>query len=120
MDVNPDLDGGMPTMNPPFIQRGRMSLYSVEAAKDAVRKLQSRGAAVVGIEGFSVTETTIEPLMDYIAHWPEAPRQPWGRYVELCAAYCLEVLSDWEHDLPSDFMVSLAVDDGSRHDRDRP
>ncbi len=72
--------------------------------------LPAQNAAVVGIEGFRITDAVTEPLMDYIAHWPDLQRSPRDKYVELCAVYCMRVLTDWEPLAPRDFMVALAID----------
>src|SRR5262249_7589977 len=95
-----------------IVRRGGEAYYSVSAATDAIRALQPQAAAVVGLEGFRITASSTEPLMDYIAHWPELPRQPWDSYVERCATYGLQVLADWEREPPDHFMVSLAIDYG--------
>ena len=105
-------------MTQPLIQRGGESYYSISAARDAISALRSRGVAIVGVEGFRLTATSTEPLMDYIAHWPNVSRRPWEVFVARCAGYCLQVLAEWNHDLPEGFMVSLALDEDGHNDSD--
>lgn len=93
------------------VQRGGETFYTIAAAREAVHEFESKGVAVSGIEGFRITESSTEPLLDYIAHWPIAPAQPKERYVRESALYCLRTLARWEPDAPPDFMVSIAVGD---------
>jgi hypothetical protein len=92
------------------VRRAGETYYSISAAKDVVRTLPAKNAAVEGIEGFRITDAVTEPLMDHIAYWPGLPELPRDRYVELCALHCIQVLTDWESLVPPDFMVALAID----------
>jgi predicted RNA-binding Zn-ribbon protein involved in translation (DUF1610 family) len=92
------------------VKRGMETYYSLSAAKGIVHLLPAQNAAVEGIEGFRMTDTVTEPLMDYIAHWPGLPSSPRDKYVELCAFYCMQVLTEWASHVPRDFMVALAID----------
>jgi hypothetical protein len=97
-------------MTEQVVRRAGETYYSISAAKDTVRMLPAKNAAVEGIEGFRIGDTVTEPLMDHIAYWPDLPESPRDRYVELCAFHCMRVLTDWEPLVPPDFMVALAID----------
>jgi len=93
------------------VQRGGEAFYTIAAARDAVHEFETKGIAVSGIEGFRITESSTEPLLDYIAHWPTTSAQPRERRVRESAMYCLRTLARWEADAPPDFMVSLGVNE---------
>jgi len=84
---------------------------TIAAARDAVHAFVARGIAVSGVEGFRVTESSTEPLLDYIAYWPTTSTLPPSeeRDVRESAVYCLRALAQREADAPPDFMVSIAA-----------
>ena len=94
-----------------MVQRGGETYYTIAAARDAVHEFEAKGIAVSGVEGFRITESSTEPLMDYIAHWPTTSTQPKERHIRESALYCLRTLARWEAEAPPDFMVSIAVNE---------
>lgn len=97
-----------------MITHGEETYYSIAAAEHVVRRLPGEGAALTGIEGFRITDATTEPLMDYIAHWPELPSDPWEDHVERCADYGLQVLTEWKRLASPGFKVALTIDRGQQ------
>lgn len=93
-----------------MVHRGGETFYTIAAARDAVHEFETKGIAVSGVEGFRITESSTEPLLDYIAHWPTST-QPRERRVRESAMYCLRTLARWEAEAPPDFMVSIAVNE---------
>jgi hypothetical protein len=88
---------------------GGQLLYEIPTARDVVAFCATREIAVVGLEGFVVSEGNVRPLLDYIASWDDVPRHPWAEYVKKCQEYAARTLDLWAGTAPDGFRVRVAM-----------
>jgi hypothetical protein len=87
---------------------GNLFLFDIPTAREVVVFCATRHVAVVGLEGFVVTDG-IHPLLNYIAYWDDEPDHPWQEYVKKCREYAEGALDVWAATAPDNFRVRVGM-----------
>lgn len=93
------------TIEPPPLKRGGEYYFAVPGARALIEKCNANDIAIIGIEAFRVTPSTVEPELGLIADFSSSLASHWSEVISINNGAAKEFLANAPQDLLFTFVL---------------